>query len=79
VMRYMAKREPTRMGLLSQAMGGSPANLVQELIASLGLPQHIANFGIGEPELRQAADQLAGKHATEDIFGIYYSALDAKP
>ncbi len=79
VMRYMAKAEPARMGLVSQAMGGSPAKLVEELITSLGLPQHIANFGIGEPELRQAADQLAGKHATEDIFGIYYSALNAKP
>src|SRR5580765_7502886 len=42
VMRYLAEKEPERMGQLSQAMGGSPADMVHDLIASLGLPQHIA-------------------------------------
>src|SRR6266480_2072163 len=58
VMRYLAGRMPARMGLLSQAMGGSPADMVQELITSLGLPQHIADFGIGEPDLSRAASEL---------------------
>src|SRR5947207_966443 len=75
VMRYMAKQAPERMGLLSQAMGGSPADVVQGLIAKLGLPQHIADFGIGEPELRRAADELAGKTSAEDLRAIYLAAL----
>ena len=75
VMRYLTKQAPERMGLLSQAMGGSPADMVQGLIAKLGLPQHIADFGIGEPELRRAADELAGKTSAEDLRAIYLAAL----
>ena len=75
VMRYMAKTEPTRMGLLSQAMGGSPADLVQQLIATLGLPKHVTDYGIGEPELRRAAGELGGKRTAEDLLRIYLEAL----
>ena len=75
VMRYLAKRESNRMGLLSRAMGGSPADLVQELIASLALPQHIAAFGIGEPEIHRASGELAGKHEARELIAIYLSAL----
>jgi hypothetical protein len=45
------------------------------LIASLGLPQHIAAYGIGEPELSNAAGQLAGKYPAEDLLEIYLAAL----
>ena len=69
VMRYLAKRMPERMAALP-----SP-DAVQKLIGALGLPQHIAAYGIGEPELRSAADELAGKYPAEVLLQVYKSAL----
>jgi maleylacetate reductase len=69
VMRYQATRMPERMAALP-----SPDE-VYGLIRSLGLPQHIAAYGIGEPELRRAAEELAGKYPVADLLGIYLSAL----
>ena len=69
VMRYLAPRMPERMALLP-----SPDE-VANLIASLGLPQHIAAYGIGEPELRRAAEELAGRYPMEDLLRIYLAAL----
>src|SRR5260370_42250235 len=48
---------------------------VRGLISLLGLPQHIAEFGIGERELRRAADDLADKYPAEDLLEIYVAAL----
>src|SRR5207249_6409993 len=61
VMRYLGPRMPERMAALP-----SPDS-VYELIGSLALPQHIAAYGIGEPERRRASDELAGKHSAEDL------------
>ena len=69
VMRHLAPRMPERFASLP-----SP-DAVYELISALGLPQHIAAFGIGEPELRRAAGELAGKHSAEELFAIYRAAL----
>ena len=69
VMRYLGPRMPARMAALP-----SPDS-VYELIGSLALPQHIAAYGIGEPELRRAADELAGKHPAEDLFEVYRAAI----
>ena len=69
VMRHLAPKMPERMAALP-----SP-EAVSGLIAGLGLPQHIAAFGLGEPELRRAAKELAGKHSEEDLFRIYTAAL----
>lgn len=69
VMRYLAPAMPERMAALPTP------DEVQELITSLGLPQHIGGYGIGEPELRRAAEELAGKHRAEDLLAIYLSAL----
>ena len=69
VVRYLAPSMPERMAMLP-----SPEE-VYELIRSLGLPQHIAAYGIGEPELHRAAGELAGKHSAEDLLGIYLAAL----
>jgi len=69
VMRYLGPKMPDRMAAL-------PApDEVNQLIATLGLPQHIAAYGIGEPELRRAADELAGKFSAEDLVEIYLAAL----
>ena len=75
VIRYLEGRMPDRIALLAEATGGDPAARVQGLVASLGLPQHIAAYGIGEPELRAAAGELAGKYPAEDLLKIYLAAL----
>ena len=51
------------------------AGAVQDLIAQLGLPQHIRDYGIGEPELKTAAFELAGKYPAEELLRIYLAAL----
>lgn len=80
VMRLVARTKPERMLQLATATGAGMSPLdaaddVERLIASLGLPQHLAEFGLGEAQLRQAADALAGTHTATDLLGIYLSAL----
>jgi maleylacetate reductase len=75
VIRYLERRMPDRVAMLAAATGPDPAGRVQGFIASLGLPQHIAAFGIGEPELRKAAEELAGKYPAGELLEIYHAAL----
>jgi maleylacetate reductase len=75
VMRFFQDRMPERVALLASATGPDPAGRVQALIESLGLPQHVAAYGIGETELRKAADELAGKYSAADLLEIYLAAL----
>ena len=75
VIRYLEGRMPERMAELARATGPDPATRVHGLIESLGLPKHIAAYGIGEPELRKAASELAGKYPAEDLLEIYLAAL----
>ena len=75
VLRYYQARLPERAALMSTATGPDPAGRVHGLIESLGLPQHIAAYGIGEPELRKAAGELAGKYPADDLLEIYLAAL----
>jgi len=75
VMRYLERRMPERVALLCEATGLDPAGRVQGLIESLGLPQHIAAYGIGGPELRRAADELGGKYPAAELLEIYLAAL----
>jgi alcohol dehydrogenase class IV len=75
VMRYLDGTMPDRMLLLAQACGADPADRVEELIASLGLPQHISQYDVGQAELRRASEELAGKYPAADLLGIYLAAL----
>ena len=75
VMRYLGRRMPERVAMLAGATGPDPAGKVQGLIEALGLPQHIAAYGVGEPELRRAAGELAGKYPADDLLEIYLAAL----
>lgn len=80
VMRYLARRQPDRLAELSRATGsgGGPlaaAGDVQGLIGRLGLPQRLAAYGVGEPELRAAAEALAGQHQASELLEIYRAAL----
>lgn len=65
VMRYLGR---------TQALPVS-ADAVENLVRELGLPQHIREYGIGEPELKKAASELAGKYPEQDLLKIYISAL----
>jgi maleylacetate reductase len=75
VMRYLAREMPERMMLLAQATGVDPADRVEGLIASLGLPQHIAAYNVGQADLRRAAEELSGRHTTANLLAIYLAAL----
>jgi maleylacetate reductase len=75
VMRFLSRRMPERMAVLSNVMGGEAADCVQQLIASLGLPQHVRAYGVDEPALARAAAELAGDYPAEDLLTIYLSAL----
>ncbi len=75
VMRYYERFAPDRVALLARATGSDPASRVQSLIEALELPQHIAAYGIGAAELREAAGKLAGKYPTKDLLEIYLAAL----
>jgi maleylacetate reductase len=75
VVRYLERLMPDRVALLAEATGADPAGQVGGLIESLGLPRHIAAYGIGEPELRKAAGEVAGKYPAEDLLEVYLAAL----
>jgi maleylacetate reductase len=80
VMRYQATRHPDRLAKLSQATGSgggalAAADDVDGLIRSLGLPQHAASFGLGEPELAAAAESLTLPVPKAELLEIYLAAL----
>lgn len=76
VLRFLADGMPERVAKLGEATGsGDAAGDIQRLIAALGLPQHIADFGIGEPELRRAASELGGKYPSAELLRVYLEAL----
>ncbi len=84
VMRYRARTQGDRLAALGFALCGGrgatdAADAIQELVGRLGLPQHVAAFGLGERDLRLAADEVAaasgGRHAAGDLFQVYVAAL----
>jgi maleylacetate reductase len=76
VLRFLAERMPDKVAKLGEATGsGDAPGDVQRLIVSLGLPQHISDYGIGEPELRRAASELGGKYPSAELLRVYLEAL----
>jgi alcohol dehydrogenase class IV len=76
VLRFLGERMPEKVAKLGEATGsGDAPGDIRRLITSLGLPQHIADYGIGEPELRRAASELGGKYPSAELLGIYMDAL----
>jgi len=69
VMRYLGPKMPERMAALP-----SPDD-VYRLVGELGLPQHIADYGIGEPELKRAEEDFGDKHPAKDLLEIYLAAV----
>jgi len=64
-----------RRAALAEMTGDDPPARVERLIAGLGLPQHISEFRIGEPELTRAAAELGGKYPAADLLRIYLAAV----
>jgi maleylacetate reductase len=80
VMRYRARLQPERAAKLAQAIGvgedgAAAAGAVADLIERLGLPRRIRDFGLGEAELRAAAEGLTGPHSAADLLAIYRAAF----
>jgi maleylacetate reductase len=80
VMRYRSTWQMDRLAELSRATGSGDGALaaaddVANLIEALGLPRSIAAYGIGELELRAAAEAMAGEHPANDLLNVYLAAL----
>jgi hypothetical protein len=52
------------------------ADAVSELIAALGLPRHLAAYGLSDADLLEAAKPVASaEYPLEDLVAIYRAAL----
>jgi maleylacetate reductase len=81
VMRFFASIQPEPLRRIAEALGAVPAtpataaDAVQALIAELGLPQHIAAFGLTREDLSEAVKPVAGPETSEkDLLAIMHAA-----
>jgi alcohol dehydrogenase class IV len=87
VMRYLAERNPLPLARAAAALGVDTAEMslehaarraadaVAELIQALGLPQHVAAFGLSESDLEAAARPVASDaYPLDDLVAIYRAA-----
>jgi alcohol dehydrogenase len=78
VMRYLAPRTQVQQARITEALGGAApcaADAVADLIAALGLPHHLADFGLSEADREAAARPVANDmYPFEDLLGIYRAA-----
>jgi alcohol dehydrogenase class IV len=77
VMRYLAPRSETAQARIAAALGvQNAAEGVADLIARLGLPHQLHEYGLSEADLLAAAAPLASaSYPLEDMVGIYRAAL----
>jgi alcohol dehydrogenase class IV len=87
-MRYLAPRTADRQARIAQALGvdiremprdqaaGRAAEAVADLIERLGLPRHLATYGLTDSDLEAAARPVASaEHAFDDLMAIYRQAM----
>ncbi len=87
VMRYLAPRSAPALAQIAAAMGvdasrlsveqaaARAADAVQELIAELGLPQHIQAYGLTDADLEAAVEPLASEaYPRADLLGVMRAA-----
>jgi len=78
VMRYLAPRTQLQQARIAAALGVPPtcaADAIQDLIASLGLPQHLSDYGLSDADLEAAARPVASEtYPFDDLLGIYRAA-----
>jgi maleylacetate reductase len=88
VMRYLAPRTLHAQARIAEALGADlsglsveaaavcAADAVADLIQRLGLPCHLAAYGLDEADLQAAAAPVAADtYPLEDLVGIYRAAL----
>lgn len=88
VMRYLAPRCAPQLARIADALGVYTASMseaqaalraadaVYDLVASLGQPQHLGDYGLTETDLEAAAKPVASEaYPLEDLVGIYRAAL----
>ena len=81
VMRFFLARRPEPLQRIAAALGAtkpvaeSAPAAVSALIAELGLPQHIASYGLTQEDLVEAVKPVAGPEASEqDLLAILKAA-----
>jgi alcohol dehydrogenase len=76
VMRYLAPRTAAAQDRIADALGvDSAPDATAHLIERLGLPQHLAAFGLTEHDLEAAARPVASDaYPLEDLIAIYRAA-----
>jgi maleylacetate reductase len=77
VLRVLAPRAPAAAARIAQALDGvDAATAVADLVAALGLPRHLAAFGLSDAELVEAARPVASaEHPREEPVRILRAAL----
>jgi alcohol dehydrogenase class IV len=79
VIRYRARREGDRADALARASGlgqngEEAAAAIESLIERLGLPRHLGQFDLTEPDITRAARGVGQDHPVEDLIQIYRAA-----
>ena len=76
VLRYLAPRAPRIMERIAQALGApTAAEGVDQLVAQLDLPRHLAPYGLSDEDLKEAARAVASaEHSEADLVGLLRAA-----
>lgn len=79
VLRYRARKEGDRADALAHASGlgqngEEAAAAIESLIERLGLPHHLAEFALTEPDITRAAQGVGQNHPVDDLIKIYQAA-----
>src|SRR5437868_4223928 len=61
VIRFLGPRKPEALERLRAGLGPDPAAAIADLVARLGLPQHLSQWKLTESVLQDAVAPLAGK------------------
>jgi len=88
VMRYLATRSSSQLARVAAALGvdvremplseaaTQAADAVAELIAALGLPRHLAEYGLSEADFEAAARPVAtDEYPLRELVAIYRAAM----
>jgi alcohol dehydrogenase class IV len=77
VMRYLEPRTSAAQARIADALGvNCAADGVADLISRLGLPHHLAEYGLTEADIEAAARPVvSNEYPLEDLIEIYRRAM----
>jgi alcohol dehydrogenase class IV len=77
VLRHLAPARPEAARRIAEVLeADDAASGVEALLAQLGVPRHLAEYGLSEPDLVAAARDVAGAgHSESDLLRILHAAL----